>query len=98
MVRNLGLDGSKGVGTPGVKLPDVSDEVANDGGIDPWDDEPWRDSKPENVSEVGANGIDNEDEMGCGYLSASREKRESEQLKAYIRKSLYGYCDGACTS
>ena len=41
MVRNLGLDGSKGVGTPGVKLPVISDEAPKDGGIDPWDDEPW---------------------------------------------------------
>ena len=41
MVRNLGLDGPKDVATPGVKLPDISDEAPKDDGIDPWDDEPW---------------------------------------------------------
>ena len=87
MVRNLGLGESKGVGTPGVKLPNISDEVPKDGGTDPWDDEPWRDSKPDGYSEVGTVGDDNDDKKSCGNLLDSHEKRESEELKAHILKS-----------
>ena len=43
MVRNLGFGESKGIGTPGVELPDISDEAPKDNGTDPGDDEPWRD-------------------------------------------------------
>ena len=95
MVRNLGLGESKEVGTPGVKLPDISDEAPKDHGTDPWDDEPWRDSKSDGYSEVGTVGDDDDDKNTCGNLLDSHEKREFEQLKACIIHSLYGYSDGA---
>ena len=95
MVRNLGLGESEGVGTPGVKLPDISDEAQKENGTDPWDDEPWRDSKPNGYSEVGTIGDDNDDKNSCGNLLDSHEKREFEQLKACVLQSLYGYSE--CT-
>ena len=95
MVRNLGLGDSKGVGTPGVKHPDISDEAPKDNGTDPWDDEPWRDSKPDGYSKVGTVGDDDDDKKSCGNLLDSHEKRKLEQLKACILQSLYGCSDGA---
>ena len=94
MVRNLGIGGSKGAGPPGAKLPDISDEAPKDNGTDPWDDEPWRDSKPDGYSEVGTVGDgDADDKKSCGNLLDSHEKRELEQLKACVLQSLYGYSE-----
>ena len=45
MERNLSLDGSRGVGTPGRKPPNISNEVAKEGLLEPWDDAPCRNSK-----------------------------------------------------
>jgi hypothetical protein len=99
MVRNVSLGESKRVGTPGVKLPDISDEAPKDNGTEPWDDEPWRDSNTNNDSEIGTTGDDDNDNVknGCGNLLDSHEKREFDQLKACVIQSLYGYseCTGA---
>ena len=46
MVRNLGLGESKGVGTPGVKLPDISDEAPKDMGLIPGMMSPGETQKP----------------------------------------------------
>ena len=93
MVRNLSLGKSKGVGTPGVKLPDISDEAPKDNGNEPWDDEPWRNSKPDNDSEIGTTGDDDKDndKKGCGNLLDSYEKREFEQLKICVIQLLNKY-------
>ena len=47
MARNLALEEGKGVGSPGVKPPDISNEAVKEGMLEPWDDSPWCDSKPE---------------------------------------------------
>ena len=82
-----------------TKLPDISDEAPKDYGTDPWDNEPWRDSKPDGDSEVGIVGDDDNDndKKGFGNLMDSHEKREFEQLKACVLQSLYGNseCTGA---
>ena len=52
MARNLELEESKGAGTPGVKPPDISNEAVKEGMLEPWDDLPWCDSKPESYHEI----------------------------------------------
>ena len=75
MVCNFGLDGSKDVGTPGVKLSDILDEAPKDGGVDPWDDEPWQDSKPEN------------DQKLVQLATATKTKRAAATSWPYMRSA-----------
>ena len=51
MARNLALEDGKGVATPDVKPPDISIETVEEGMLEPWDDSPWGDSKPEGYHE-----------------------------------------------
>ena len=53
IARSLILEEGKGVGTPGVKPPDISNEAVKEGLLEPWDDAPCRDSKPEGFHEDG---------------------------------------------
>ena len=50
--RNVALEEGKGVGTPGVKPPDFSNEAVKEGMLKPWDDSPWCDSKPEGYHDI----------------------------------------------
>ena len=52
MARNLALEEGKGVGAPGVKPPDISNQAVKEGMLEPWDDSPWCDSKPEGYHEI----------------------------------------------
>ena len=47
MARNPSLDASKGIATPGVKPPDISNKDVKEGVLEAWDGTPQRDSEPE---------------------------------------------------
>ena len=81
MARNLALKDGKGVGITGVKPPDISNEAVKEGMLEPWDDSPWRDSKPEGHHEIDR-GKD---------IQPTIAEQECELTTLQVICNLYGY-------